>query len=544
MNRQDQLLLISFVALIAFPLLYAFRSLDDNTLTSWAYVFHDGGVPGTLLAVLAGIGISFVLTRSAVPRSHGAALLFLVSFAALMPLWGAPESVIDASRYFVQAKYLEQEGVLPFFRNWGGEVVAWTDLPLVPFLYGLLFRLFGEERMLIQLFTSLLFSLSTVLVCRIGEKLWDRETGYAAGLLLLAMPYLLIQAPLMLVDAPAMFFLTLSVHAFLSAVTGGGWMRIAAAAVALFLAALTKYSVWPMLGVLPVAAAVLARQDPQVYKRAFLIAGPAGVALGIVILSKCGLFTEQMALLREYQIPALGKWKESFASTFLFQMHPFVGLLALVGAGAAIRERDGRFLVPAWSLLFIVGLRVERIRYMLPLFPFVSLMAAYGLRVFQDAHVRRFIAYTAAAASIAIVLAAYLPFLNRTSMANLRNAGRYLDTLPDETVEVRITPQAASSANTEAALPLLDLYTRKQLVYRQERLRPSSIATPLQSPLRFTWELDWRSPYLRNPGITPSVVAAISGESGPAAAPSDLLAVFRADTGTFRYRTAVTVYRR
>jgi 4-amino-4-deoxy-L-arabinose transferase-like glycosyltransferase len=470
----------------------------------------------------------------------------LISFVAVVPLWAEPELILDASRYFLQAKYLEIHGISSFLREWGREINAWTDLPAVPFLYGVIFRYLGETRFAVQMATTLLFSLTVLLTYRIGKILWDREAGFLAAVLLPAMPYLLVQTPLMLVDVPAMFLVTLSIDSFLHAVRRGGAARILLSSCALVLALFAKYSTWPMLLVLPVIAAVSARQDRAAAGRALAVIIPAAVASLLIILSRYDVFSAQMALLREYQWPGLGRWKEGFVSTFFFQVHPFVSLLALWGVLVAVRKRDAWFLVPGWFAVFMLGLRVERIRYMLPLFPLLALMAGYGLRAFGEQRVRRFAAYAAAAASLAIAFTAYLPFLNGTSMANLRDAGKYLDGLPGAIVEVRTAPQRDSAGNTEAAIPLLDLFTRKRIVSRQEPAVPPDSARLAQSSLRFSWEPGAKAFYARAADEETMPVAVISAGDmpPPPGRPLTLLAAFALDTGTFRYRTAVAVYDR
>ena len=64
------------------------------------------------------------------------AALFIVSFAVSAMFWQEPEMIVDASRYFTQAKHLELYGFGYFFREWGNGINAWTDLPAIPFLYG------------------------------------------------------------------------------------------------------------------------------------------------------------------------------------------------------------------------------------------------------------------------------------------------------------------------------------------------------------------------------------------------------------------------
>jgi 4-amino-4-deoxy-L-arabinose transferase-like glycosyltransferase len=103
----------------------------------------------------------------------------------------------------------------------------------------------------IQIFTTFLFSITCVATFFIGKTLWNADVGFLAGSLLLGIPYLFSQLPLMLTDIPAMFFLTLSIYTFIKTMEKGGiWIFISSAAI--FCAALSKYSAWMMLSVLPV----------------------------------------------------------------------------------------------------------------------------------------------------------------------------------------------------------------------------------------------------------------------------------------------------
>src|SRR5512139_478202 len=185
-ERADQLLIALFLAVLAFPLLYAGRSLDDNTLTNWQWMFRQGGAVRVFLLTIAAVLLSLLLSKAEPrPRWYPLILLF-ISAAAVIPLWGEPEVILDAGRYFSQAKHLELNGAPSFLREWGGEVAAWTDLPAIPFAYGVLFRLLGETRIAVQSFTTLLFCLSVISTYRIGRALWNAEAGFLAGLLLLA----------------------------------------------------------------------------------------------------------------------------------------------------------------------------------------------------------------------------------------------------------------------------------------------------------------------------------------------------------------------
>ena len=61
----------------------------------------------------------------------------ILSFAAVLPFWKEPELIVDASRYFAQAKHLEMYGLFPFLEEWGRTGAApqclvarrWCDFP-------------------------------------------------------------------------------------------------------------------------------------------------------------------------------------------------------------------------------------------------------------------------------------------------------------------------------------------------------------------------------------------------------------------------------
>ena len=125
------------------------------------------------LAVL----FSYFFSKRIVFEKHPYFSLLLFPLAVVLPLWSEPEMMIDSSRYFIQAKHVTEYGMVHFIREWGRGIDAWTDMPLIPFLYGILFRLFGETRWIIQLFNTLLFVSTIFLTYRIGRELWNRCSG-------------------------------------------------------------------------------------------------------------------------------------------------------------------------------------------------------------------------------------------------------------------------------------------------------------------------------------------------------------------------------
>lgn len=544
------LLLASLLTVATMLTLFVLRPLDDNSLTSWHWVFAraDGG--RLLLWLVLAVLLAHLAGASPIRWLRPGPLLVASAFGVAALLWPTPEVIVDAARHFGQAKGVGAHGAASLPQTWGAEIPAWTDLPLVPVLFGVVFTLFGEERLYLQAFNSLLFAGTVLLTWQIGRALWQEQVGLIAAALLLGMPYLLVQVPLTLTDVPTMFFLTLATFATLTALRHGGRLRIALAAVAIALAFFTKYSAWLMLTIVPVLAFAEARgRAREVGRRAAAIAGGALLLIGPALLLMTEVIGTQLALLREFQAPALGRWSESLASTFFFQIHPFIAIAAMASLWFAWRARDGRYAVVAWLPLLVLALGVRRARYLVPVLPMLALMAAYGLQAIHSAVLRRHVVLCVVATSLAVVFCGYLPFLQRNSAANLQAAGAYLNSLDSEAVEVVALPQRHARLNPEIAVPLLDLHTGKRLVAQAAQVPPPPEVAHL--PLRFTWEYRHPAFYAarsRDPGALP--VAVVAGE-GAMDLPSWLVQrlahyrlarEFAVSENVFGYQTLVSVY--
>lgn len=537
------------VAIAAFATLWLFAGYDDNRLLSWHWVRGQTTALAPFAALGVGLAVAVLLSRWPLDGRAVPLALFAAGAFAAVPLWSAPETIVDAARYFTQAKHLALFGPGFFAAEWGREIAAWTDLPLVPFLYGLIFMLFGEERIYVQLFTTLLFAATIVLTYGIGKVLWHARLGMHAALLLLAMPYLLTQVPLMLVDVPTMFFVTAAVFSLIQALArGGAWVLLAAVAVSA--AALTKYSAWLLLAAAFLAVGVSRRRQPAALARAGLVAALGGAAFGLLLWTAQDVIAAQLTLLRDYQAPGLSRWRESLASTFLFQIHPFITAAALSSVIIAWARKDARYVIIGGTWLAIVLVGSGRIRYLLPAFPLLALLAAYGLEALRLERLKRVVVGCAVASSLAIALFGYLPFLRHTSAANLADAGRLLDRLEGETVEVITLAQTGAPINPAVSVPLLDLHTAKHIVYRHVPTAPP--AGNATSALRFTWESSgaryYEVPARGAPPVATVVIAAQRGQALPPAFAARLgegqpIATFDQSEGVFGYQTLVAVHR-
>jgi len=489
LKKEDYLIFIS--AVLSFITLFFFRSIDDNRLTSWQWVFHDLVGVKVFLILLAAIPIAYILSRLPFFEKNQASLLFVSSFIFSSLFWGIPELIIDASRYFTQAKYLKEFGIVYFFKEWGKEIFSWTDMPLIPLIYGLVFKLFGEERIYIQIFNSLCFSTSVIITYSIGKTLWDRSVGFYGGLLIMGIPYIYTQVPLMLVDVPTMFFFLVASFSFIKALREGGLWLILSPFLILF-AIFTKYSVLVMLSLFPVILVTHILEGSKntglLLTRTFYILFPLLILLGAVILVKSDVFLEQLRLLYDYQRPGLRRWKEGFISTFLFQTHPFISLLAFYSLFRALKKKESSYLIIVWLVLLVFVLQIKRIRYLIVIFPMLTLMASYGLQTLKEPQTRRFLVLSLVASSLIISVFGYMPFLKQNSMVNLKKAGEFINTLSVEKVEVIPIPSYPSILDLKTIVPLLDLYIKnKTLIYKGE-VSSQGDSSVLLSPLRFTYE--------------------------------------------------------
>ena len=543
-SNVEQALLLSIALLITVPILYVFRAYDHSALTSWQWVFTGPHVVRVIYLLIPALFGTYAISRLPVAGPYSIFYLIVLALAFVLPLWAEPEAVLDGSRYFVQAKSLKEHGIFFFFKEWGTSIPAWTDLPLLSFLYGLLFSLVGEGRHVIQAFNSLLFALTIALTFLIGKKLWDEDTGLQAGILLLGIPYLLMQVPLLLVDVPTMFFLTLAIYSLIQAIEKGGPAWTAAASLSIAAALFTKYSVWPMLAVMPVIAAVhKGRDTKKTLTRTVAVLGFSLVLFACVIAAKANFFLDQVRLLWTYQRPGLSRWHEGYVSAFLFQTHPLITGLALYGLWRAKEKKEKRFIIAAWFLVITLVLRIDRIRYLIPILPLFTLMASYGLNVIKDRKTRRFLCLSVAATSFVIAWAAYLPFLSGTSSANLEQAGRYLDDQRCASAEVYALPQKSSSGSTIAAIPLLDYFTHAKIVSPQDWTSLSEDNGRKTSSLRFTWEMKKPDFYGKQEEGTSCVVFISDGilERLPRGLSSREVKRFDARSEIFKYQTIVTV---
>lgn len=521
-KRESNLVIIPVFTVITFITLFLFRRADTNMIVRWSWVFEDLNFIKILLLLVLGVTFAYILSRQSFFERYPSTFLFVVSFIWAAAFWGEPDFNVDTSRYFIQAKHLEMYGVGYFFREWGNAIVTWTDSPLLPFLYGLIFRFFGEQKIYIQIFTTLMFSLTVVLTYMIGKTLWDEKTGFYGGLFLLGIPYIFTQVPLMMVDIGTMFFLAFAIFTYIIAMERGGIPAIITSAFAVFMALFVKYSTWPILSILLIILFVYMKKNPgTAIRRGGMVALITGMLTAPVVILKYDVIFKQIKVLLNYQKPVMDQWNETYTSIFLFHVHPFITILTIFSVYIAIKRRDLKYIIISYLFILMFIFKISLMRYTIPIFPMLALMASYGLNELRNIQARRLIALCVVTSSFILSFFVFLPFLKQHNSVTMKNAGELLNTLDVKAAEVFTLPQLAGGINPAVAVPILDLSTQKNIFYNYKINRgfgPSLSGERLKMSLvRFSWEYKNPKFYTTSSNNMPendTAVVIISSKSG------------------------------
>jgi hypothetical protein len=325
------------------------------------------------------------------------------------------------------------------------------------------------------------------------------------------------------------------------------------AALSVFFVLGAKYSTWLLLSVMPVIFAWFFFKDPLRTTRK-----GAAIVLFVVVFSGALFFyyqevmVEQIQFLITYQKPGLKRWEESYVSTFLFQVHPFITAGAFFSIIVAVAKKDWKYIIISYLVLLLIFMQVKRIRYTLPVFPMVALMAAYGLQEIKNRKVMQHLVFSVVGTSLAVAMFFYLPFMQTMGAQNLQAAGKYLDGLQAATAEVITFAGEKPVLNPAISVPLLDIYTQKGLYYIGRVPSHKELEKAKTSPLRFTWEYPIPEYYRLdgNPTKQPGAIVIVADDSTSALTPDQQEKIaglnqsktFQKTSGVFQHQTFVTVY--
>lgn len=460
--------LISFSILLSYYLLYIFRSLDHTVLMGWYFVFMLRDINMFELFLILSIVIlaSFLISKVNIKNRYNnekyhILCLFFSGFIIGSLFWNIPEINPDAIRYITEAKYLDEYGIFRFFNDWGNELFVFIDFPSIPLFYGIIFRYLGEYREYIQLFNTILFSLTSVLVYKISKRLWNEEIGLYSGFLLLSFPYLLSQVPLILIDIPLMFFTVLS--AFLIFKVFDNKYYSIPASLAIFFTLYAKMTGFLMI--IP-AISILIINYKSITKNSFRWILTIFLSLTLVILFflwKKDIFINQ--ILYTVTFPSdINPYSEGVLK-YLFQIGSIVILFAILSIIISYRNKYKNYiLLISWIIIPFFMLNV-RLRYLIPVFPFIAVMASLSIGSLANKEVKRFLVLSLVLTSFVFTIYSYIPFEEEFTDANVKNAAEFTNSLNLSEIQLFMDFSEKHRYTPEPFVPLFDLYSQKKIIY-------------------------------------------------------------------------------
>lgn len=417
-------------------------------------------------------------------------------FLLLLTLHTIPELNPDAARYFTEAKFLAVEGVGTFISEWGGKLYVYVDQPLVPFIYGVLFILFGESRLVIQAYNFLLYSLLVLLVYRISAELWDRRAAGFSAMLMLASPYVLSRVPMTLVDVTLSFLTAALAYSLLLGLRRRRAEYLVPAGICVALIPFTKLT--GLVYLLPLAFVPLALHlsGERLALRQLAVPVLLGAALALpLLLHLAPVLREQisLAMILKSRMPEI-TGAESVWNLLFYQFSAPVTLLALAGTCMALRRGERGILLPLlWFLVPLILYHDTRMRYMIPAYPALAMLAGFGLFSLSERWNRGtavFLALAAVLSSLSLLYLAYVPFAHANSAADLMRSAAYAERIPVESIDVYALYPASYNSSLALLIPLFDLHSSKRVIVRGESLMPTREITPEQKNVSWTWSFE------------------------------------------------------
>lgn len=135
-------------------------------------------------------------------------LLLLLAFAPQIAFLNIPETNPDFIRYYQYSEILKNHGLLYYLGEWGTGFGAHVDLPMGSLPFGIIFSLFGSERIYIQIFMCLVLFLTSYIIFLLGSHMFNAKMGIISSVVFLSFPFMLSQVPLLLIDIISTLYIT------------------------------------------------------------------------------------------------------------------------------------------------------------------------------------------------------------------------------------------------------------------------------------------------------------------------------------------------
>lgn len=291
---------------------------------------------------------------------------------------------------FDASKMVAEQGIAGFFASYTtSSWLASRHPPLIPVVYGFAIRIFGIELFVIRLVSVLLTLATTLITYFLGRKLYDRETGLLAALLLLCNPSFFRFGVTGLLDMPMTLCFALILLSILRLMHTPAYSYAAVAGILIGVGLLCKYT---MVLMYPLVLSYCATQRPlkplKLHVGVMVIVSAAMLAPWLAYAYHVGLVGEQVDTLVSY----VGYGKKWRLEALLIRLPSALGaytipILLLGGLSLACQRSQSDLFVLLWIGIVSVVLifTLPEPRYFMPAFPAFAIAMARGLRHVPDA---------------------------------------------------------------------------------------------------------------------------------------------------------------
>src|SRR5665647_1608829 len=112
--KSNKAILTAFAFCLILPVvLFIFKEVDNNSLCRWQWLFNEISAARLFIIYSALLAASFFAANYNWPANK-VKYLGVLSFILAMLFWNVPEIIIDTSRYFTHAKFIERYGPVSY----------------------------------------------------------------------------------------------------------------------------------------------------------------------------------------------------------------------------------------------------------------------------------------------------------------------------------------------------------------------------------------------------------------------------------------------
>jgi len=424
-------ILIPTLLSLSYIILYLFSSTDLTILFGWKSLQHYLDPYRISLGFLASSAISMTLCSQQIKlsRFQTTLIIFGLSIFIAFPFWIVPEVNPDASRFFTQAKYLETEGIVAFFYDWGQKLPVHMDQPIPPLIFGLLFKIFGEERGIIQAFNTIIFGLGVTATFLLARELWNQEIGLYSALFLMSFPHLLAQVPLLLVDCFSMSALTIGILGLILAIKKFKIYSVLIFVVFSMIALGSKLTIPIVFLFVIIAVALIYPSCRSERINLLLLLGIIAAIIVTLFMLKSEVLLGQLVRVSKWSLFVRGPWHTGINPiSFFYQLNPAIMILVILSPLLALIRRDKIYIIIlAWILSLVLTAGWTRLRYLIPIYPALAIASAFAINeLIKNVKIRRYFVFCIMLFSITMAFS-YIPYMQKFAGRNIMDAASYAE---------------------------------------------------------------------------------------------------------------------